>query len=66
MMKLALITLSIVVVNLISLAQSSPESFAYVLQADGLAKSKAEAVTKLAGCGRDWIVLDTHFSGDEA
>ena len=36
-----------------------------MLQADSLAKSKAEAVTKLASCGRDWIVLDAHFSSDE-
>ena len=47
------------------LAQSSPASFAYVLQADSLAKSKAEAVQKLAACGRDWIVLDANFSGTE-
>src|ERR1017187_2027095 len=46
-------------------AQSSLASFAYVLQADSLAKSKAEAVTKLAACGRDWIVLDANFSSDE-
>ena len=46
------------------LAQSSPTSFAYVLQADSLAKSKAEAVAKLAACGRDWIVLDASFSTD--
>jgi cysteinyl-tRNA synthetase len=47
------------------LAQSSPASFTYVLQADSLAKSKAEAVAKLAACGRDWIVLDANFSSDE-
>ena len=47
------------------LAQASPTSFAYVLQADSLAKSKAEAVAKLAACGRDWIVLDASFSTDE-
>jgi cysteinyl-tRNA synthetase len=35
------------------------------LQADSLAKSKAEAVAKLAACGRDWIVLDANFSSDE-
>ncbi len=46
-------------------AQSSPASFAYVLQADSLAKSKAEAVAKLAACARDWIVLDANFSSDE-
>jgi cysteinyl-tRNA synthetase, unknown class len=43
-------------------AQSSPASFAYVLQADSLAKSKAEVVAKLASCERDWIVLDANFS----
>ena len=48
------------------LAQSSPASFAYVLQADSLARSKAEAVQKLAASGRDWIVLDANFSGDES
>ncbi len=48
------------------LAQSSaPASLAYVLQADSLAKTKAEAVAKLAACGRDWIVLDASFSTDE-
>jgi len=46
-------------------AQTSPASFAYVLQADSLAKSKAAAVAKLAACGRDWIVLDASFSTDE-
>ncbi|HEY5346136.1 MAG TPA: MJ1477/TM1410 family putative glycoside hydrolase [Verrucomicrobiae bacterium] len=45
--------------------QSSPTSFAYVLQSDSLAKTKAEAVAKLAACGRDWIVLDASFSTDE-
>ena len=51
--------------NSISAQQSSPASFAYVLQADALANSKAEAVAKLAACGRDWIVLDANFSSDE-
>ena len=45
--------------------QTSPASFAYVLQADSLAKSKAAAVAKLAAGGRDWIVLDASFSTDE-
>jgi cysteinyl-tRNA synthetase len=49
----------------ISHAQSAPASFAYVLQADALAKSKAAAIAKLAACGRDWIVLDARFSTDE-
>lgn len=44
------------------LAQSSPASFAYVLQADSLAKSKAAAVTTLAACNRDWIVIDPNYS----
>ena len=42
-----------------------PTSFAYVLQADALAKTKPAAVAKLAACGRDWIVLDAAFSTDE-
>ena len=47
------------------LAQTSPTSFAYVLQSDSLAKSKAEAVAKLTTCGRDWIVLDASYSTDK-
>jgi len=47
------------------LAQTSPTSFAYVLQSDSLAKSKAEAVAKLTARGRDWIVLDASYSTDE-
>lgn len=46
-------------------AQTPPASFAYVLQADSLAKSKTEAVAKLVACGRDWIVLDASFSTEE-
>ena len=46
------------------LSAQTPASFAYVLQADSLAKFKAEAVAKLAACGRDWIVLDANFNGD--
>jgi cysteinyl-tRNA synthetase len=42
-----------------------PTSLAYVLQADAFAKSKAMAVTNLAACGRDWIVLDASYSSDE-
>ena len=51
--------------SFISHAQSAPASFAYVLQADSLAKSKAEAVATLTACGRDGIVLDARFSSDE-
>ncbi|MBN2584407.1 MAG: endo alpha-1,4 polygalactosaminidase [Planctomycetes bacterium] len=40
-----------------------PASFAYVLQADALAESRAEAVKKLQECGRDLIVLDASYSG---
>ena len=68
-MKLPLISILLAqfftIGNSICSAQSSPASFAYVLQADSLAKSKAEAVAKLAACARDWIVLDANFSGDE-
>jgi len=44
-----------------SFAQSS---FAYVLQADSFAKTKAAAIERLATCKRDWIVLDAAFSSD--
>ena len=64
-MKFLLSFLLLAVGSFISHAQSAPASFAYVLQADALAKSKAEAVATLAACGRDWIVLDARFSTDE-
>ena len=64
-MKFLLSFLLLAVGSFIAHAQSAPASFAYVLQADALAKSKAEAVAKLAACGRDWIVLDARFSSDE-
>lgn len=51
--------------NSASLAQSPPTSLTYLLQADSLAKSKTEAVAKLAACGRDWVVLDAAFSDEE-
>lgn len=47
-------------------ATPKPSSFAYVLQAEALDPQKAEAGKKLAQCERDWIVLDTHFSADQA
>ena len=67
-MKLSL--LSILVVQFLAIgnsifAQPPPASFAYVLQADALAKSKAEAIARLAACGRDWIVLDAAFGNEE-
>lgn len=43
----------------------APVSFAYLLQADSFAKSGVAAVSRLASCGRDWIVLDSVFSSDE-
>ena len=45
-------------------AESSPASFAYILQADAFAKSKAIAVERLIECKRDWIVLDAHFDSE--
>ena len=45
-------------------AAPRPESFAYVLQADSFAASKAQAVERLTACSRDWIVLDTSFSSE--
>ncbi len=43
----------------------APQSFAYVLQADQLAPSRAEAVQKLVVCDRGLIVIDAAFSSDE-
>jgi cysteinyl-tRNA synthetase len=45
-------------------AESTPASFAYILQADSFAKTKPAAVAKLKESGRDWIVLDATFAGD--
>ena len=45
-------------------AESNPVSFACILQADSLAKTKPVAVAKLKESGRDWIVLDATFAGD--
>ena len=45
-------------------AESTPASFAYILQADSFAKTKTAVIAKLKGCGRDWIVLDATFAGD--
>lgn len=62
-MKL-LSTLALLAVPLLTgpaVAESFPSSFAYVLQADEFAKSKPAAIERLAGCGRDWIVIDARF-----
>lgn len=42
----------------------TPESMAYVLQADKLATSREAAVQKLATCERDLIVIDAAFSSE--
>lgn len=46
-------------------APAAPRSFAYVLQAEGLGKTRGEVVRRLADCGRDWIILDPFFEGDD-
>jgi cysteinyl-tRNA synthetase len=45
-------------------AESTPASFAYILQANSFAKTKPAAVAQLKVSGRDWIVLDATFAGD--
>jgi len=42
-----------------------PRSLAYVLQAERLAGTRHKAVARLASCGRDWIIMDVSFAGDE-
>jgi len=44
--------------------RAAPDSFAYILQADGMAPRKAAVVEQLAGLDRDWIVLDAFFKTD--
>lgn len=60
--------LATVVIMLFSVApvraDSAPASFAYVLQADTLAKTKSAAVARLAACGREWIILDACFDAE--
>jgi len=51
-------------VSVQEIATVHPRSLAYVLQAEGLGSSRQEAVRRLGECGRDWIVIDTSFSGD--
>ncbi|WFB37280.1 endo alpha-1,4 polygalactosaminidase [Kiritimatiellota bacterium B12222] len=38
-----------------------PHSFAYILQADAFAKSKADAIQQIKHCQRDWIILDPQY-----
>ena len=40
-----------------------PKSLAFVLQCEGVGKTRPAAVEKLAQCGRDWIILDVSHSG---
>lgn len=42
-------------------AETIPSSFSYVLQAEYIGKTKTMAVEQLAGCDRDWIILDAVF-----
>ncbi len=46
--------------------QSTPQSFAYVLQADAFARTKTAAVAQLRNCERDWIIIDTQFDNASA
>jgi cysteinyl-tRNA synthetase, unknown class len=46
-------------------AEEPPASFAYILQASSFARTKTAFVNRLAGCGRDWIVLDAFFDTAE-
>lgn len=57
-LKTRFLPVVMVLVGLRTFAGDAPQSFAYVLQADALAKSKVRVVEQLAKCDRDWIVLD--------
>lgn len=47
-----------------TIAQPGPASFSYILQADSFAKTKAAAAQRLRVSEREWIVLDSAYSGD--
>ena len=64
-MKCAAAALAVLVCAGVLSAADRPASFAYVLQADALARSRAAAVGRLETCGRDWIVLDAVYASDE-
>ena len=38
-----------------------PISFAYVLQAEGIGRTREKAVRYLADCGRDWVIIDPAY-----
>ncbi len=40
-----------------------PRSFAYVLQAEGIGKTRQAAASCLKDCGRDWVVIDPSYDG---
>jgi cysteinyl-tRNA synthetase len=46
-------------------ADPKPNSMAYVLQADRLAKTQEAAVKTLAGCDRDLIIIDAYYDGPD-
>ncbi len=49
----------------VAAGEKAPACFAYVLQPEQLADSRDSAISKLANCDRDWIILDVSFAGDE-
>lgn len=49
----------------VSRAEQKPQNFAYVLQAEGIGRTRGEAAARLAACGKDWIILDPSFTGEE-
>lgn len=58
-----LLPILLLIVGRVCHAASTPDSFAYVLQADALADTRSEAVNQLKTCGRDWLILDAAFDG---
>jgi cysteinyl-tRNA synthetase, unknown class len=57
-----LLVLSLLAVTVAMSADFAPRSMAYVLQADRLSAQRADAVKKLAECGRDLIVIDAAYA----
>lgn len=45
-------------------ASAKPVAMGYVLQADALNSDKSKAIAQLRNSGRDWIVLDRFFTGE--
>jgi len=56
--------LAVLFLQSVARAEDAPRSFAYVLQGDAFAETKATAVQRLATCDRDWLVLDAVFAAD--